>query len=493
MTLIAVDNLTFGWEGRAENVFEGVSFHVDTNWRIGLIGRNGRGKTTLLQLLARSGELPHGGTIVSPVGFRYFPYEIADASLSTLEIIDAVCPAYEFWELCCELNLLGVSQEALFRPFETLSPGERTKALLATLFLGGDDFALLDEPTSHLDNAGKQAVAEWLSTKKGFLLVSHDRALLDAVCNHTLSVGRQGIEVMSGNYSVWATEKQRRDRHNIAKNEQLAKEIRKMKVAARRTADWSGTLEKTKYGNGPVDRGHIGHKSAKLMKRAKAIEARRSEASERKQGLLSDLETIGTLKMAPLAHHAKTLVELQDVRIDYLPQRCFNLEVEQGERLALTGDNGTGKSSLLKLIAGLELPHSGVVKCASGLVLSYLPQDASDLSGSLRRFAEDAGADVPQFFTILSNLGVERSAFEADLARLSDGQRRKALLARSLCVPAHLYLWDEPLNYIDIQTREQIEDLLLEYTPTMIFVEHDAYFSDQIATRSLALDSTGDS
>ena len=495
MAMISVNNLTFGWVGMAENVFEEVSFLLDTDWRTGLIGRNGRGKTTLLRLLAETGgparspglspRLTHGGVITSPAGFRYFPYDIQDETQNTLAVVDAVCPDYEFWELCRELNLLDVPEDGLFRPFHSLSPGERTRVLLATLFLGRGDFVLLDEPTNHLDAEGKRLVVDYLRGKKGFLIVSHDRAVLDDVCDHILSIGKTDVEVVHGNYSLWAQEKQKRDNRNISENERLEKDIRKLQTAARRTADWSDQVEQSKYGSGPVNRGFIGHKAAKLMKRSKNMETRRKDAIEKKKCILKELERTGELKISPLIHHASRLVEIHDLHMDFLPDKTFQLLVCKGERGALTGGNGTGKSSLIKAIAGELVPCAGLMKIAGGLLISYVPQLTPDLSGSVYQFAEEAGIPLTRFLTILIYLGVERTSFDMDLSRLSDGQKRKVMIARSLCASAHLYIWDEPLNYLDILAREQIETLILSCGPTMIFVEHDAFFLRKIGTRTV--------
>ncbi|MDR0356751.1 MAG: ATP-binding cassette domain-containing protein [Clostridiales Family XIII bacterium] len=492
MSAISIENLTFGWVGNTENVFDNVSFAMDTDWRTGLIGRNGRGKTTLMRLLADSGEMPHGGTISSPTGFRYFPYDIPDASLSTQDAIDAVCPVYEFWELCRELNLLGVSEDTLFRPFETLSPGERTKIMLATLFIGNGDFVLMDEPTNHLDADGTLAVVSYLRSKKGFLIASHDRSVLDALCDHIVSIGRTGIDVLGGNYSTWAEENRRRNNRERNEKAQLLKDVNKMQEAARHTAEWSKKTEASKYGNGPVDRGFIGHRAAKLMKRSKAVEARRNDAIEKKSKLLKNIENVGELKLTPLRHHAETLVEINDVQIEYLSDKVFDLRIGRGERIAVTGNNGAGKSSIVKLIAGESIPHCGEIKTASGLLTSYIPQETANPSGSVRSFAQDSGIDLTRFLTILINLGVERSAFDLDISLFSSGQKRKALLAKSLCQPAHLFLWDEPLNFLDIYAREQIEELLLAYDLTILFVEHDEYFTKKVATRTISVNSAND-
>jgi lincosamide and streptogramin A transport system ATP-binding/permease protein len=488
MSTVAVKNLTFGYDGSSDNVFENVSFQFDTDWKLGFVSRNGRGKTTFLRLL--TGEFAYSGSIASPVTFSYFPFPVTDSGMNTLDIIDSIDPDYEFWELCRELNLLEVSEDVLFRPFESLSFGERTKTLMAAMFLRKDRFLLLDEPTNHLDQKGKRIIARYLTGKRGFLLVSHDRALLDAVTDHTLSINKTDIEIQSGSFSQWLCNKERRDRFEEDENSKLKKDIDRMKRAARRTNDWSNKVEGTKTGNGPVDRGFIGHKSAKMMKRSKSIEARRQDAVQKKSGLLQNVESVGTLKLSPLHYHADRLARVMDLSVNYGEATVFeglSFTVHRGDRLSLSGGNGSGKSSIIKLIIGEDIPHGGSVSISSGVRISYVSQDTSMLSGDMRSFADDAGIDYTLFLAILRNFGLERSHFDSDLADLSEGQKKKILIARSLSESAHLYVWDEPLNFIDIPSRMQIEELLLKYEPTMIFVEHDEVFTDKVSTSKIEL------
>ncbi|MDR0853309.1 MAG: ATP-binding cassette domain-containing protein [Clostridiales Family XIII bacterium] len=496
MSAITVTNLTFGYDGSPDDVFEDVSFHFDTDWKLGFVGRNGRGKTTFMRLLL--GEEKYSGTISSQVPFSYFPFPIGDETLNTIDIIDEINPNYEFWELCRELNLLDVAEDVLFRPYSTLSYGERTKTMLAVLFLKPDNFLLLDEPTNHLDVDGKQIVTDYLKSKKGFMLASHDRALLDDVTDHTLSINKANIEVVNASFSGWAEEKERRDKFEADENKKLKKDIAELKAEARRRANWSDKVEATKIGNGPVDRGNIGHKAAKMMKKAKIAEARQDRAIAEKASLLKNVEAQAALKLSPLDYHSNRLVAVKDLSIAYdekVVLRALSFDVAKGERVAIVGGNGSGKSSLIKLIlevgtqvAGPKSPsYTGSVHVASGVKISYVPQGTSHLEGLVKDFSDARGVDKTLFLTILRHLGLERKEFESDITELSEGQKKKILIAASLSESAHLYIWDEPLNFIDIQSRMDIEALLLEYEPTMIFVEHDEVFTRKIATKTVVL------
>ena len=491
--LISVSNLTFAYDGSYDNVFEDVSLQFDTAWRLGFIGRNGRGKTTFLKLLM--GEHEYRGSISSPVDFLYFPFEVGDISRTTSEIIAGIAPEAMEWELERELSLLEVASEVLTRPFSTLSNGERTKALLAALFLRENSFLLIDEPTNHLDAAARETVSRYLKRKEGFLLVSHDRALLDSCVDHIISINRANIEIQRGNFSTWQHNRELRDSFELAENERLEKDIARLDAAAKRAAGWSDKTEKGKYNQLNsglrVDRGYIGHKSAKMMKRAKSTQRRNERAAEEKSGLLRNLETAEPLIIRPLDHHAPRLAELEDIAVTYDGHRVFSPTsfcIENGTRLALSGKNGSGKSSILKLLCGEDIPHSGQIRLASGLKISYVPQDTAQLKGNLRDYAEEYGIDESLFKSILRKLDFSRVQFEKELEDFSGGQKKKVLLARSLCEQAHIYVWDEPLNFIDVLSRIQIEELLLEYKPTMIFVEHDSTFTNKVATAHIRLE-----
>ena len=488
MSLINVTNLTFAYDGSYENIFENVSFQLDTNWKLGFTGRNGRGKTTFLNLLL--GKYEYRGSISTSVAFSYFPYHVTDQSILAIDAVEAMYPEYEYWRLAREMAKLQLDDAVLYRPYETLSNGEQTKLQLAVLFSKENHFLLIDEPTNHLDIRGRELVSRYLNSKKGFILVSHDRAFLDGCVDHILSINKANIEVCRGNFSTWYENKQRQDAFELSENEKLKREIRRLEGTAREKAAWSDRAEATKIGNHVLDRGYVGHKAEKMMARSKAIEKRQNAAIEEKSKLLKNIERSDTLKIFQTPFHTKRLTQLKDVTIDYGDGAvCENISfsIQMGDRIALQGANGSGKSSIIKLLCGQKIPYTGQLWLGNGLKISYVNQDTSGLQGKLSDFARDSGIDESLFLAMLAKLDVSKAQMEKDMSSLSAGQKKKVLLAKSICEPMHLHIWDEPMNYIDVISRMQIEELLLEYQPTILFVEHDKVFCDNVATKVVKL------
>jgi len=227
-----------------------------------------------------------------------------------------------------------------------------------------------------------------------------------------------------------------------------------------------------------------------MQQRRKNLERRQHSAIEEKSKLLRNIESADDLKIHPLVYHAPRLLSVGDLCISYGKREIVGgvgFSLDRGERLALLGGNGSGKSSIIKLICGEGVPHSGEVSIGSRLAISYVPQDASFLSGDLSAYALKMGIDETLFKTILRKLDFSRVQFEKDMGDYSAGQKKKVLIARSLCEQAHVYIWDEPLNYIDVLSRMQIEELIAAYKPSMIFVEHDRAFCDNLATKTVDL------
>lgn len=486
MSMIKVQNLTFSYPSSFDNVFEDVNFQIDTDWKLGFVGRNGRGKTTFLNLLL--GKYEYTGKIEASVQFDYFPYAVPDKSKITEDVLWEVCPMAEEWEFMRELSLMEVDAAALWRPFDTLSNGEQTKVLLAALFLNEGHFLLIDEPTNHLDTKAREMVSAYLKKKKGFILVSHDRRFLDGCVDHILSLNRSNIEVQNGNFSSWMANFERQQEFELAQNERLQRDMKRLQQSAKRSAAWSDRVEASKAG--AYDKGFVGHKAAKMMKRSKSIEARRTQAVDQKSKLLKNLETAESLKLSYLSYHSDRLASFSNVAIRYDGRTVctpVSFTVLQGDRIVINGRNGSGKSSLLKLLLGEPIEHTGTVAAGSGLVISYVPQDTSFLNGSLSAFAEESGIDESLFKSILRKMDFDRVQFEKNMEDFSGGQKKKVLIAKSLCVKAHLYIWDEPLNFIDVYSRIQLEQLIREFSPTMLIVEHDKAFRDAVATKTVRL------
>ena len=487
MSLIKIHNLTFAYPGSYDNVFENASFVMDTDWKLGLIGRNGKGKTTLMRLLM--GQYKYNGTITSTVNFSYFPYEIEHPDYLTCDVLQEACPNVQSWQILKEFSKLALTEENYYQPFNQLSNGQQNKALIAALFAGDNNFLLIDEPTNHLDMDTREQVAKYLNTKHGYILVSHDRNFLDSCVDHIVSINKASIDICKGNFSSWFEDFSSAQTGKVKKNERLNKEIKRLEKSAMQKAEWSNKKEASVKGAGYF-KGYVSHRAAKMMKRSKNVERNQQRKIQDRQGLLDDVEEIEDLKIAYVSFRANSLITLNNVIPSYNNKSvCSELsfEIKKGDRLALNGSNGCGKSTILKIITEQNINYDGLVTISSGLKISYLPQQVKKFNGSLDDYIYDAGIEISLFKALLRKLGFSRDQFFKDISDYSLGQQRKVLIAKSLLEPANIYIWDEPLNYLDIYCRQQIENLIIRYQPTMIFVEHDKAFVDKVATESIII------
>ncbi len=493
MSLISVDNLTFGYDGSYNYIFEDVSFNIDTDWKLGLIGRNGKGKTTFLKLL--QGKYKYKGTILKNVDVDYFPFEVTNKERMSIEIVNEIAPNAQDWEIIKELNLLNTDTEILYRNFNILSGGEQVQILLISLFLKGNNFLLLDEPTNHLDIETRNNLVSYLKRKKGFILVSHDRNFLDKIVNHIISINNTNIEIRQGNFSSWKENKDRQDNFEMVQNERLRKDISRLEIASKNSEKWSNEAEKAKSkkynSETTIDKGYVGHKASKMMKSSKVMEQRIEKAIEEKTNLLRNIDRNEKLKIIPLESYKNPLVLANNLQIKYNEQAIFNpisFEVNNGDRVAIVGKNGIGKSSILKLILEKKIQYDGEFKVANDLKISYVSQSTEDLKGNLKSFAQGNKIDESIFKAMLVKMGLSKSDFDTNIQYMSEGQKKKVLIAKSISEQANIYIWDEPLNYIDILTRIQIEGAILNYSPTLIFVEHDATFIEKVATKIINIE-----
>lgn len=497
MALIEVNNLTFSYPGSSDCVFDHVSFHIDTEWRLGIVGGNGKGKTTFLKLL--QGNYEYSGQIQNTLPVKYCPgiIQVNDGQELAVTILEEQYPDCELWKVIREFHYLEMEEELLYRQWDKLSPGEKTRMMLAFLFANDAYYLLLDEPTNNLDEQTRETVKKYLQQKQRFILVSHERDVLDACVDHILAINRSSIEVCKGNFSSWYENKKNRDNFELQKDCKLRKEIDRLEKSARESAKWANKAEQTKIGFNPIkedrwkdSRCYIGEKTRRMEKRKKNLEKRSLREIEEKKALLKDVETEQDLKLFVPGRQIGAYVWADKLAIQYGNKTvCENVSftIESGERVLLSGKNGSGKTSIIKALVGKRENMSGELNIKPGLSISYVPQDFQFREGDLKELAEKRGIDMTALYSVLRQMGFERKQFEKSLEQFSDGQKKKVLLAASLCESSDLYIWDEPMNFVDLFTRIQLENLILKYKPTMLFIEHDQYFASKIATKEVKL------
>lgn len=331
MSNIEISNLSFRYEDASNNIFNDLNLNLDSTWKLGLVGRNGRGKTTFLNLLR--GKLQGTGEIESKLIFSYFPVTVKNPENITLyELQDQA--SFEQWELERELNLMNTDPNLLWQLFDTLSGGEQTKVLLALSFTDRDAFPLIDEPTNHLDEESRMQVAQYLKKHdKGFIVVSHDRDFLNQITDHILAIENTEIHLYQGNYASYEDTKEKRDQFNRDKNEKLKGEVKNLNKKYVRFNNWSDSVEAQKYKGMKeqhvlnrrtrLNKGAIGHASAKMMKKAINTQRRMDKRIEEKKGLMVNIEDVPDLTMNFQSNYHHTLLETQHLSLRVQDKQLF--------------------------------------------------------------------------------------------------------------------------------------------------------------------------
>jgi ATP-binding cassette, subfamily F, member 3 len=505
------------YHGGDLKVLSGATLSVEAGEKVGLVGRNGAGKTTLLDILAGhsepdSGSVEHpGGAKVGMTAQKLYVGERGALSLEQ-EIISAFEPLMarekELEELGTRLSedasdalmerygrlqseferdggyayraraastisSLGFAPEDWKRPVGSFSGGEQSRIALARLLMEEPDLILLDEPTNHLD----LRAIEWLENfvkgaRSAVLVVSHDRYFLDAVAGSILELEDGVLARYPGNYSKYVSEKR-------AREEQLA---RKAKANAERRAQLERFVEKNRA---KASKASQAKSKQKLLDRMEKIEDPRSASKNVKLDLGKETARAG-----------RVVLEMEDVRYAHDDAEGplledLDLVIERGERVALLGPNGTGKSTIMRLATGELQAQRGMVRTGNNVTLAYQDQQLARLDDHktvLQEAMDTTGFDAPEARDLLGAFLFSGEDVFKKVRSLSGGERNRLSLAEIVVSGANMLLLDEPTNNLDIPAREALEDALLEYRGTMFFISHDRYFLRKLATRVVDLE-----
>jgi ATP-binding cassette, subfamily F, member 3 len=462
-------------------VFAQATAYLQAKTRVGLVGPNGSGKTTLLRLI--NGEAtPDSGTIRMPSGLRvgYLPQELAqDPNLRALEAVHrGRYPEHEAKRI---LAGLGLTERDYDRPLLTLSGGYRMRVALAHLLLTAPDVVMLDEPTNHLD-ADTQAWFEQflLRSPHTVLVVSHDTLFLNRIVTHIWEIHRYGIRTYPGNYERYLATRRAREEQLEAAAQAQEREIARVQRFVER---FRAKATKARQVQSRL----------KQLQRVQHIERERDPKRIRfhfpepvaSGRLVLDLKGVGK------SYGAKTVYHALDFR------------VERGQRVALLGDNGVGKSTLLKILAGVLSIDHGERQVGYGVTLHYFAQHQADVLQPTHTVLEALQevapyADLPWLRTVAGTFLFHGDDQFKPISILSGGERSRVALARMLLNPANTLLLDEPTNHLDPASVDVLTDALLDFPGTMVFISHDPVFLTRMATRVVeietgqALDYPGD-
>lgn len=525
MSKITINKLCFYYCDYYNPIFDNVNIVLDTDWSLGLIGRNGRGKSTFLKLL--KGKLkPVRGSIAMSVNMEYFPYEpdkkytvamdIVKENIGglktmedTMEEIIAALDESRYNEYC-EIQLryselggyemegrilkemadMGLDEKLAYREYSTLSGGERTRMMIIALFLRKNSFVLLDEPTNHLDMEGKEMVAEYLRKRKSFIVVSHDRDFLDKTVNHIMSINKADIKVEKGNYTSWRKNMDIIEEYEFRTRDKLEREIKQLERKSKQVRDWAGTANTQKYEF--VSNARTNGSRA-YMKQAKHFEEQALDDIEKKKELLLNYEEAKELKLSSMTEYGEErLIEVKKLSFGYSGGRKiinnFNMKLYKGDRVWIKGCNGAGKSTLLKLLSG-GLKAGEAIEYGEKIKISVSGQEPLWTEGFITeryRLPEET-EQFERLIAFCDIFDLPDNFLERPLETYSSGEIKKIDIARVLSEDSNVIFLDEPLNYMDVYFREQLEGAILKYEPTIVFVEHDSRFGRSVSNRIIEL------
>jgi len=518
MIEISVNNLKKSFE-IGNNILDGITFQVETGERVGLLGRNGAGKTTLFKILTGELEPDEGDVVIAkssrvglisqipvyPEGFTvddvlHTAFSRHQKLAEEMERLTSAMAAGDsseqtlkrYGELSAKFegiggydtdtavdkvaNGLSIPVEMRSQLFDSLSGGEKTRVNLGRLILEDTDILLLDEPTNHLDLHAVEWLEDYVRRFKGTVVaISHDRYFLDRTINRVVEILDGKAEFYPGNYTFYAIEKERRYQEKLKQYEKEQAKIKQLQEAADKLHLWAF------MGND------------KLHKRAFSMERRieRIRQTEKPTKARAMTQRFGEADFS--GDEVLQVKELQKSFGDRLLFHDVNLLVEGGERIALIGDNGTGKSTMLKIFMGEELPDGGRVRFGPTVRTAYLPQiihfDHPERCLVDTMLYAKRGMSTQTARDRLAAFNFRGEDVFKPVSVLSGGEQSRLRLCMLMDEQINLLILDEPTNHLDIASREWIEEAVEAYEGALLFVSHDRYFINRFATRIWELDN----
>ena len=477
MNLLTIEHLTKAYTER--KLFDDTDFSIQEGDKIGVIGINGTGKSTLLKILAGQEE-PDAGKVTkgSKVQIRFLTQQqIFPENMTALEaVMDGNQNEWNAWTLESDAkNMLNQLKVPNFdQPMSELSGGQKKRVALAQVLLSEADILILDEPTNHLDNTMSEWLEEYLlKSRSAVVMVTHDRYFLDRVSNRIVELDKGKIYTYPGNYSEFIRLKEARQNIEIASE-------RKRQSMLRTELEW---LNRGARARSTKQKAHI----------------QRIEEMQAQKGPVED----SVIEMSSVSTRmGRKTIELEHLTMVYGDRvlfRDYNYIFLKNDRIGIIGENGCGKSTLLKIIVGEETPKEGTVTIGDTIQIGYFSQDSRKMDENMRVI--DYVKEVGEYITttegkITAAMMLERFLFDGNMqysliGKLSGGERRRLQLLRVLMSAPNVLILDEPTNDLDIQTLTILEDYLDHFDGIVITVSHDRYFLDRIVRRIFAFEANG--